>query len=95
MGAQLVAGPAWGTVMLAAFGGVLALGRTGREGLSGGLFSMLAFAAAIRIGTVTLQLNTDATVRALLAWLPGIAWIAVALVIAVALSRVPRRAAAA
>lgn len=83
---QFVAGAAWAAVMLAAFGAALALGRSGREGLaSGGLFSMLALAAALRIGLVALQLHGEPAVRALLEWLPVAGFILAALLFAGAL----------
>ena len=83
--AQFVAGAGWAAVLLAAFGAALALGRSGREGLaSGGLFSMLALAAALRIGLVALQLHGEPAVRALLEWLPVAGFVLAALMFAVA-----------
>lgn len=83
---QFVAGAAWAAIMLAAFGAALALGRSGREGLaSGGLFSMLALAAALRIALVALQLPGEPAVRALLEWLPVAGFILAALLLAAAL----------
>jgi hypothetical protein len=80
--AQFVAGAAWAAVMLAAFGAALALGRSGREGLaSGGLFSMLALAAALRIALVALQLPGEPAVRSLLEWLPVAGFILAALLL--------------
>ena len=81
--AQFVAGAAWAAIMLAALGAALALGRSGREGLaSGGLFSMLALAAALRIALVALQLPGEPAVRALLEWLPVAGFILAALLLA-------------
>ncbi len=83
--AQFVAGASWAAVLLAAFGAALALGRSGREGLaSGGLFSMLALAAALRIGLVALQLHGEPSVRALLEWLPVAGFVLAALLFAIA-----------
>lgn len=88
---QFAAGAAWGAVMLAAFGAASALGRSGREGLvAGGLFSMLAGAAMLRIGLVASQWNAEQGVRELLTWLPAVCWSAAAVLVIVAL--VPRRA---
>ncbi len=73
--AQFVAGGAWGIVMMSAFTGALLIGRTGREGLvTGSMFSLLALAALARIALVAAELNKDAQMVQLLAWLPTVAW---------------------
>jgi hypothetical protein len=46
---------------------------------SGGLFSMFAFAALLRILMVATQLSQDADLQPLLAWLPAACWSATAL----------------
>lgn len=75
--AQFVAGGAWGLVMMSAFTGALLIGRTGREGLvTGSMFSLLALAALARIALVAAELNKDAQMAPLLAWLPTVAWAA-------------------
>lgn len=75
--AQFVAGGAWGLVMMSAFTGALLIGRTGREGLvAGSMFSLLALAALARIALVAAELNKDAQMLPLLAWLPTVAWAA-------------------
>lgn len=92
--AQFASGAAWGAVMFGAFGAALALGHTGREGYaSGGMFSMFALAAVARIGVIALALNQDAGFRAVLSWVPPVAWALAAIVLAGALAtRMPRRA---
>lgn len=86
--AQLAAGAAWAAVMFGAFGAAILLGRTGREGFaSGGMFSMFAFAAMLRILMVATQLNQDAGFQQMLAWLPAACWGTAALLLVVLLSR--------
>lgn len=81
--AQFAAGATWGAVMFGAFGAALALGHTGREGFaSGGMFSMFALAAAVRIAVVALALNQDAGFRAALAYVPAAMWAAAAVLLA-------------
>lgn len=73
--AQVAAGAAWAAVMFGAFGAAILLGRTGREGFAtGGLFSMLAFAAMLRILLIATQLNQDASLQQALTYLPAACW---------------------
>lgn len=73
--AQVAAGAAWAAVMFGAFGAAMLLGRTGREGFAtGGLFSMLAFAAMLRILLIATQLNQDAGLQQALVYLPAACW---------------------
>ncbi len=89
--AQLAAGAAWAAVMFGAFGGALAIGWTGREGqAAGGMHSVFALAAVLRIGVVALQLNQDAAIRQMLAWIPAAAWATAALVLVAALAARPK-----
>jgi hypothetical protein len=82
MAAQFVAGGAWGLLMMSAFTSALVIGRIGREGLvTGSMFSLLALAAFARIALVSSQLNKDAQVAPLLAWLPAASWAAAAVVL--------------
>jgi hypothetical protein len=75
--AQLVAGAAWGCMLMSAIAAALRIGRTGREGLvSGAMFSALALMALVRIAVIATQYNTDAGVVAVLGWLPIAAWLA-------------------
>ncbi len=80
--AQFVAGGAWGILMMSAFTSALVIGRTGREGLvTGSMFSLLALAAFARIAIVTTQLNKDASLAPLLAWLPTATWVVAGLLL--------------
>lgn len=80
--AQFVAGGAWGILMMSAFTSALVIGRTGREGLvTGSMFSLLALAAFARIAIVTAQLNKDASLAPLLAWLPTATWVVAGLLL--------------
>ncbi len=80
--AQFVAGGAWGILMMSAFTSALVIGRTGREGLvTGSMFSLLALAAFARIAIVTAQLNRDASLAPLLAWLPTATWVVAGLLL--------------
>lgn len=81
--AQLVAGGAWGCIMMAGFSAALAFGRTGREGMALGLlFSMLALATLSRLGAAAAQLNKLPEYAGLLAWAPVAFWLAGAAVFA-------------
>lgn len=80
--AQIAAGAAWAAVMFGAFGAAMLLGRTGREGFAtGGLFSMLAFAAMLRILLIATQLNQDAGLQQALVYLPAACWSAAAVLL--------------
>lgn len=80
--AQVAAGAAWAAVMFGAFGAAILLGRTGREGFAtGGLFSMLAFAAMLRILLIATQLNQDAGLQQALVYLPAACWAAAAVLL--------------
>lgn len=84
--AQIAAGAAWAAVMFGAFGAATLLGRTGREGFAtGGLFSMLAFAAMLRILLIATQLNQNADLQQALAYLPAACWGAAALLLSLLL----------
>jgi len=84
--AQLAAGAAWAAVMFGAFGAVILLGRSGREGYAtGGMFSMFAFAAMLRILMIATQLNQDTGLQQALVWLPAACWAAAALLLAILL----------
>jgi hypothetical protein len=72
---QFIAGGGWGCVLMSAFSAAIALGHTGHEGkLTGGLFSLLALAAFVRIGLLAAELNKDPQIAAVLAWMPALAW---------------------
>jgi hypothetical protein len=87
--AQLVAGGAWGCVLVSATAGALAIGHTGREGkVVGGMSSLFAVTTFVRIAVVASQLNKRPDVSSLLNWAPVAAWFAASVV----LSATARRA---
>ncbi|MDP1674325.1 MAG: MFS transporter [Burkholderiales bacterium] len=91
--AQIAAGAAWAAVMFGAFGAAMLLGRSGREGFAtGGLFSMLAFAAMLRILLIATQLNQDAGLQQALIYLPAACWGAASMLLLILL-RAGRRTA--
>jgi len=78
--AQLVAGGAWGCVMMAAFSAALEIGRTGREGLVLGLlFATLAGATLARIAAVITELNRQPALAPALDAAPFVLWFAAGL----------------
>ncbi len=84
--AQLAAGAAWAAVMFGAFGAAILLGHTGHEGYAtGGMFSMFAFAAMLRILMIATQLHQDVSLQQTLAYLPAACWGAAALLLVVLL----------
>lgn len=85
---QVIAGAAWAAVMFGAFGAATALGHTGREGFSaGGMHSMFALAALLRILVVATQMNQDKAFMQALTWAPALCWGAAALLLMVRLRR--------
>lgn len=73
--AQIVAGAAWGGMLVAMFSSAADLGRSGREGLAlGTMFAMLALAAIARIGAVLAGWPTSAAMAPAMAWLPVALW---------------------
>lgn len=86
--AQVIAGAAWAAVMFGAFGAATALGHTGREGFSaGGMHSMFALAAMLRILIIATQLNQDKDILQALTWAPALCWGAAALLMIARLRR--------
>jgi hypothetical protein len=72
---QFIAGGGWACVLMSVVAAAIALGHTGREGqLTGGLFSLLAVAAFLRIGFVAFELNKDPQFTAALLWVPMVTW---------------------
>ena len=72
---QFVAGGGWGCVLMSAVSAAIAIGHTGREGaLTGGLFSLLALAAAARIAVLAAELNKAPHYASMLAWMPVAMW---------------------
>lgn len=93
--AQLIAGAAWGALLMSAFAAAVALGSTGREGLTLGLmFSALALATLARFAAVTADLPSHPLIASLIGWLPPLLWASGgAMLAAAALARRPARAA--
>ncbi len=80
--AQIVAGGAWGCMLMGAYTAAMAAGRSGREGFSLGLmFAVLAAATLMRIATVVSGAPKQPDVAALLSWMPAVCWLAGALLL--------------
>jgi MFS family permease len=88
---QLLVGGAWGCVLSSAVTAALDIGHVGREGRAcGGLYSMLALAAAARIALVATGVDKLPAFGAARAWTPVTAW-TVAGVLLLWLAAVQRR----
>jgi MFS family permease len=88
LAAQLVAGGAWGCMLMAGFAAALEYGRAGREGLVLGLlFAALAAAALGRIAAVALEVGKIPGMAPAFEWTPFALWLAAGLLF-VALARV-------
>jgi hypothetical protein len=73
--AQLLAGAAWGAILMSAFTVAFAIGENGGEGrMSGLLFSALALATLARMATVATGFNADPALQSALQWLPTLCW---------------------
>ena len=80
--AQLLAGGAWGCVLMASFTAAIELGRTGREGLAlGTFFAILAAATLGRIAVVATELHKLPGIALLLDWTPLALWLAAGLIV--------------
>lgn len=74
--AQMLAGGAWGVLLMGGISAALGLGTSGREGLVLGLwFSVLAVATIARTGLVVAGLKTEPGWADALAWFPVAAWV--------------------
>ena len=74
---QLVAGGAWGCVLMAGFSAAVEFGRTGREGWALGLFfAALAAATLARMGAVLAGVNQAPELATVLAAAPAVLWCA-------------------
>jgi len=81
--AQLVAGGAWGCVLMASFTAAIEFGRTGREGLAlGTFFAILAAATLARIAAVATELHRQPEIAPVLGWTPLVLWLAAGLLFA-------------
>jgi MFS family permease len=73
--AQLVAGAAWGFILVSAFTLAFAIGKDGREGtMAGVLFAALAIATLARMAMVAGGFPTSADLKPVLQWAPIICW---------------------
>jgi len=73
--AQLIAGAAWGCVLMSAFSAAAALGYTGAEGKTTGvLFSALALATFTRMATTASGALSEPSLAPLLHWVPVACW---------------------
>ena len=73
--AQIVAGGAWGAILMSAFAAAAALGATGHEGKTTGLmYSGLALATFARLATGASGALTDPQLVPLLHWVPIACW---------------------
>ena len=73
--AQLIAGAAWGCILMSAFAAAAALGHTGAEGkITGILFSALALATFARMATTAAGALNDPSLAPLLHWAPTVCW---------------------
>jgi hypothetical protein len=92
--AQLVAGAAWGTMLVGIFSSAADLGRTGREGLAlGTMFSMLALATLSRIAATVAGLPKNPEAAPWLALAPIALWAVGAVVAAILVQRSESRGA--
>lgn len=73
--AQIVAGAAWGAILMSAFAAAAALGYTGAEGKTTGiLFSALAVATFARMATSGAGVLSDPSLAPVLHWAPIVCW---------------------
>jgi hypothetical protein len=79
---QLIAGAAWGALLMSAYAAAMAAGRTGAEGrVIGAMFSLFGVAALMRFGIVAAQLNLSTDAKLVLEWAPPAIWMAAALLL--------------
>lgn len=79
---QVLAGAAWGVLLMSAFSAALAAGHTGAEGrITGAMFSLFALAALARIGIVAAQIDIAANIRVVLDYAPAALWALAALML--------------
>jgi hypothetical protein len=73
--AQIIAGAAWGAILMSAFAAAAALGYTGTEGkFTGLLFSALALATFARMAASATGALNDPSLAPLLHWAPIVCW---------------------
>jgi MFS family permease len=90
--AQLVAGAAWGSILMSAFTAAAALGYTGHEGKTTGiLFSTLAIATFARMATTAAGALNDPSLAPLLHWAPIACWaVGGAVLVALSIAQIRR-----
>ena len=90
--AQLIAGAAWGCILMSAFTAAAALGYTGHEGKTTGiLFSTLALATFARMAATATGALNEASLAPLLHWTPIACWaIAGAALVALSVAQMRR-----
>ena len=80
---QLLAGGAWGSILMAGVSAALGFGRIGREGRTLGLwFSVQAMAAVIRIAAVAVQADKTPGFSDAATWAPPVVWLGGAAILA-------------
>jgi hypothetical protein len=80
--AQLVAGAAWGGILMSAFAAALAIGYTGAEGKTTGLlFSALAIATFARMTVTATGTLSNPGLAPLVHWAPAACWAAAGIVL--------------
>jgi hypothetical protein len=86
--AQLVAGAAWGCILMSAFATALAIGHTGAEGKTTGLlFSTLAIATFARMAVTATGMLNNQTAAPLIHWAPAVCWATAGVVLLALLAR--------
>ena len=96
LASQLVAGGAWGCMLMACFSAALEFGRTGREGFALGiLFAAIAAATLARIAATVAELGRRPGFTDALAWAPFVFWAAAALIFTALAAGAARRSIAA
>lgn len=82
--AQLIAGAAWGCILMSAFAAAAALGYSGAEGMTNGLlFSALALATFARMGATATGALENPRLAPLIHWAPATCWAAAGAVLLV------------
>ena len=85
---EALAGASWGLACVGAYSAATGFGRTGREGrFLGTLFATFAIAAFARIAAYASDLVVEPSLKAVLPWVPVLAWVAAALLLVVPTSR--------
>lgn len=90
--AQVIAGAAWGAILMSAFAAAAALGYTGAEGKTTGiLFSALAVATLARMAASATGALSDPSFAPALHWAPVVCWTVAGMMLAAASIAAVRR----